>query len=642
MTNLITDYGKALAVDIFKDSVTKYVLLGASTKNDSYLVNLLTNNNEVIKEYNINSENTKLFRYIVTDPKDISDSMVDKDKRLVFTIGISPQDMPSRKFIYAVCLLDDKGNVYSINTFTEPFNQVKDSGQIITIRHIIMSGEQFDQDIKLVSDAEAYVTRQEFVNWANNHTHYDENVSIRTFNDAINKLEYYKVDIGTFGNIKDVNSMDNSSLVNILNEIIASIGTIPKLKTDDQDNLVDALNEVVSLIGNRRDLNFVTVSLVDAINKIFKIVNEIPEPAFSDDVKLKDVSWKEKVDYDFIGNMDDYVGEKKENIVAALNEIRSITRNEAVRIKTPINSTGRYRFYTTNKNNFKYDTYHIKFQPESEEDYLYFIMEVTNTPMLNNSGFDAPTVNFKLVQCTEIHDTVWEWDNSDLDPYGIMIKAGTMGNDRIVEFEFTRHGQLEIWGEVYQVEPYMEFIGEPVEVDNYNDSYINLPLRPYGGDQTFQDIGFLQTLTTPSEMTAKMLFNSGLIDVGYKSAISLQKNIHSMAYKKFGSTLKCNINNRVVRYMGQDAGIEIGATQESGAPNITGEVGVQGPDSNPNYTKGFCYTIFNGHVDGGNSGGSHYINRLGLNNSRISSIYQDNLNEIRVKSTISKGYIKLF
>ena len=80
----------------------------------------------------------------------------------------------------------------------------------------------------------------------------------------------------------------------------------------------------------------------------------------------------------------------------------------------------------------------------------------------------------------------------------------------------------------------------------------------------------------------------------------------------------------------------------TGAPNITGEVGVQGPDSNPNHTKGFCYTIFNGHVDSGSSGGNHYINRLGLDNSRISSIYQDNLNEIRVKSVTSKGFIKLF
>ena len=78
--------------------------------------------------------------------------------------------------------------------------------------------------------------------------------------------------------------------------------------------------------------------------------------------------------------------------------------------------------------------------------------------------------------------------------------------------------------------------------------------------------------------------------------------------------------------------------QESGVPNVTGYT------CNWAWMQSFnggCIYISNRNSQGGyNAQGN--ADTLNINVSRISNQYQDNLNEVRVKSIISNGYIRLY
>ena len=632
MRNIITNFGKSLAVEKFKESITKYVLIGSSTKDNDHLKELLISDTSIIKYDNISDNKSDINRYIVTEPKDISDSMIDIEKRLVFTIGLKPNILPERVYIYGIMLLDENGNIYSVNSFTEPFNRVKDVGEIITIRHAIISNEQYPESIKLVSDAEAYITRQEFLNYANNHTHFDENVSLKQFNSAIQKLTASKVDKEIFGKLEDVNSLDNINLVNILNEIIGNIGIISHLETTTKANIVSAINELKKIFGNINDLGISSNNIVEALNKLIEKVDNIPEPEFKDNILVKNVNWSDKTSIEYVGNIDNFRGTNRDNIVECINETYDIATNKSGLKQFVVQSTGRYRFYSTNINNFRSDEYHLKFQPENTNNFVYIVMEVNNSPLLTMANTNAPVVNLKIVQ-----SNYGDYSNANLDPYGIQVKAGTIGNDRIVELVFTKKGTLSYWGKYYQVTPILEYLGNPLEVSSYNDSYVNHPVRHMGGDMCFQDIGFLQTITSQDSMSAKMLFDSGIVKIGYTTAIALKKELHSLAFKKFGSQVTTNINNRVVRYVGADAGSTPGTVQESGVPNVTGQT-YTGLDCNS--ASGAIIANSTGTIMNWNG----QRNNLGItfNSNRISNQYINNLNEVRVKSIISNGYIRIF
>ena len=89
--------------------------------------------------------------------------------------------------------------------------------------------------------------------------------------------------------------------------------------------------------------------------------------------------------------------------------------------------------------------------------------------------------------------------------------------------------------------------------------------------------------------------------------------------------------------------------QESGVPNVTGQVG----GDHGNRSWGFANApIYQGSgcIQGYNTGESldypgnnrnYYFNGFNIDNNRISSEYQS-INEVRVKSIISNGYIKLY
>ena len=76
--------------------------------------------------------------------------------------------------------------------------------------------------------------------------------------------------------------------------------------------------------------------------------------------------------------------------------------------------------------------------------------------------------------------------------------------------------------------------------------------------------------------------------------------------------------------------------QESGVPNVTGGFG--GDSYEGGYDYGIFYASGGGHGNKGGGGGCiHYADL-----SRGSNLYINNLKEIRVKSIISIGFIKLY
>ena len=76
--------------------------------------------------------------------------------------------------------------------------------------------------------------------------------------------------------------------------------------------------------------------------------------------------------------------------------------------------------------------------------------------------------------------------------------------------------------------------------------------------------------------------------------------------------------------------------QESGVPNVSGSISVE---CGVNTRTGAFYSSRSSPRGSITGNQDDYIN---INNSRSSSQYQNNLNEVRVKSIISNGYIRIF
>ena len=87
--------------------------------------------------------------------------------------------------------------------------------------------------------------------------------------------------------------------------------------------------------------------------------------------------------------------------------------------------------------------------------------------------------------------------------------------------------------------------------------------------------------------------------------------------------------------------------QESGVPNVTGQVELtfypRLAYGNPNSPNISLFTNGTGPFAGNNEPGANEGRRvLKFNSSYMSNQYQDNISEVRVKSIISNGYIRLY
>lgn len=564
MQNIITNYGKNLALIEIQNKISKYVLLGANTADDNNLDKLLSTNIDVLTDYNIDTSTNEIKNYIVTDIKDISNSLVDADKRLIFTIHIAPNDLPEKKYIYAIALLDNDKNIYSINRFAQTFNSIKDAGEIITIKHTILSDEiqERGQLLQIFDKAGDFVSRDEFVFWLENHNHDDATVSLKKFTDTITKINANKVDINTLGNIDLVNSADNSNIVNILNEIIYNIGVIPNLNDSKYTNLVEAINDIITKIGKSEKLSFIANDIYDALNRLYKEVLDSKNAKFADNVSVSSVRWDDKANINFIGSIDKFVGTSRDTIIDAINETYNKVSVIEAKTTTIIDKLGRYSFYSVNKNEFTNDTYHLMFYPEdlsAVDGYVYIILEIINTPLLSTSGLDTPTVNIKFLQSStrdnSINSTMLYGNYDKLydnkyDAYGIQLKAGTIGTNRLVEFVFTKLGRVIYWSSTNKIQVNLNYNGEPLIDDSYGNSYINHIVRNLGGDLSWQDIGTLYNYTSDPVISKCQIYNSGLYNLEESinvDTITLRNNVESLAYKKFGNTFKCTLKKGYIR-----------------------------------------------------------------------------------------------
>lgn len=68
------------------------------------------------------------------------------------------------------------------------------------------------------------------------------------------------------GDLDDLNTTDKSSIVNALNEVIATIGDLGDLNTTDKTNIVNAINEVLAELGNLALITVDTVTDLIAYN----------------------------------------------------------------------------------------------------------------------------------------------------------------------------------------------------------------------------------------------------------------------------------------------------------------------------------------------------------------------------------------
>ena len=87
--------------------------------------------------------------------------------------------------------------------------------------------------------------------------------------------------------------------------------------------------------------------------------------------------------------------------------------------------------------------------------------------------------------------------------------------------------------------------------------------------------------------------------------------------------------------------------QESGVPNVSGEIIYDrrigmGIENDNRYPTG-CFNEYKKILWGFDGGGAHsYIRYTKYNCNYVSNQYTNNLNEVRVKSIISIGFIKLY
>lgn len=329
MKSIITNYGKSLAIESFQNIITKYALIGTTTKDDQTLVDILNKDSTILENLNIINRNPTniLTKYIISDAGIIDSKMIDNKLRLLFQINLDESKMPIKKFVYAIALADDSGEVYSVSSFAESFNALKDATETIKIIHNIINPENMEENLTYVKDGDFFITRDEMSSFINNHTH-KELVNKIELNNSINALDDKKVDKVILGDLNDVNSINKTSVVSIFNEIINKIGNLDQLTTTEKTSIVSSINELKSKIGdipnsihNSGPDQFIYTDVKDGLDKLFQKIKDIPEPHFKDGFNTKDVNWNDKADVRFIGDLDSFHGNTRESIMAAINEI---------------------------------------------------------------------------------------------------------------------------------------------------------------------------------------------------------------------------------------------------------------------------------------------------------------------------------
>ena len=80
---------------------------------------------------------------------------------------------------------------------------------------------------------------------------------------AVNELK------GNEGNITGLNTSNKESIVDAVNELVSNIGSITTLETTNKSSIISAVNEVVSSIGNTSGLSTTNKdSIVSAVNEL--------------------------------------------------------------------------------------------------------------------------------------------------------------------------------------------------------------------------------------------------------------------------------------------------------------------------------------------------------------------------------------
>lgn len=342
MKSIITNLGSSVTADVFRMKMKKFVLIGSRSDNDTTLTNILDNN--TITDTNINNQ-SNISNYIITKPADIDNSMITNDKTLVITLNLQPGFIDPTYYIYAIALVDETGDIYAISMFSENFNSISEAGEIITIRFKLTGTDIIGNEFISVSD-ESYITRREFIEWANNHNHDKQYATIRYLNNIIDELDQIKENKGTIGRLEDIKSLNNNNIVNVLNEIIENLGDINSLDVTTRDSIVSAINKIYSIIGDPKKLTKYD-NIIESLEDIRHMAENSSGGVFADGVKVEDVSWGDKADLVYVGDLNNYHGAEKGSIVESLNEIydEAIGNRAKVHSLTKIKSNINYKIF---------------------------------------------------------------------------------------------------------------------------------------------------------------------------------------------------------------------------------------------------------------------------------------------------------
>lgn len=342
MKSIITNLGSSVTADVFRMKMKKFVLIGSRSDNDTTLTNILDNN--TITDTNINNQ-SNISNYIITKPADIDNSMITNDKTLVITLNLQPGFIDPTYYIYAIALVDETGDIYAISMFSENFNSISEAGEIITIRFKLTGTDIIGNEFISVSD-ESYITRREFIEWANNHNHDKQYATIRYLNNIIDELDQIKENKGTIGRLEDIKSLNNNNIVNVLNEIIENLGDINSLDVTTRDSIVSAINKIYSIIGDPKKLTKYD-NIIESLEDIRHMAENSSGGVFVDGVKVEDVSWGDKADLVYVGDLNNYHGAEKGSIVESLNEIydEAIGNRAKVHSLTKIKSNINYKIF---------------------------------------------------------------------------------------------------------------------------------------------------------------------------------------------------------------------------------------------------------------------------------------------------------
>lgn len=347
MKNLITNHAKLLSIELFKEDIVDYVLIGSTLENDTTLKDLLTKIESNTPDYNIKDKASALYPFIISQPKKIASSTIDNTVNLIFTLYIESNDVTKKKFIHGICLLNKDGDIYTINRFEKPFNSINGSTEKILLKYAILTiDSKLNNKTKVISDNDAFVTRSEFSSYINDYKTNENYVTHTRLNHLLDEMDQVKLDNSVVGQLSDVQAINKSSVVNILNEIITNIGLLDHLTTHEKTSIVNALNSIKTEFGNYDELNIPdAVSVIDAVNKLYEIIKN-KKTLFKDNIRPEDVKWSDKANVLYIGDIDGFNGKTRTTIIDALNEIYDLIGNTAkFHTITEIRQMTNYKLY---------------------------------------------------------------------------------------------------------------------------------------------------------------------------------------------------------------------------------------------------------------------------------------------------------